>query len=472
MTRSPFRALPPCWLAAGRCSPAARRRDMLAGDKIDYRSSQRPAPRGLEVPPDLTQLAARHRATSRSQRRRQRLDVPGADRGSRARRRPRPPRGRAAATLGDDCASSALGNERWLSTHAARRSSSGRRCAPSGRTTASTSSSDRAEAGVMETDWAENRAKLPQRHHPPHDRQGLRLRVLDRRARQVPHARRAHRRPAATSSSATAAWRRSTSASARSHTVWQPRPTDPQLEAEFLARLMVKLGAKDEEAKAAVATAPPPRRRARRRAPACSTDQPGADAAGRRRLRPRLAPRRPGARSQRLHGRGPRPRRRACTSCATSTRRSPAREEPGFFAKLFSFGKKDDGAGLAKYRVKVTGEGNASSTRRRPRLAGQAGDRRSRQAHRRPAARRPEVTLAGAQARRRVIRFCSLGSGSSGNATVVEATSGITTTRLLIDCRLLAARARRAAGARRPRRRATSTRSSSPTSTATTSAAR
>jgi phosphoribosyl 1,2-cyclic phosphodiesterase len=32
-----------------------------------------------------------------------------------------------------------------------------------------------------------------------------------------------------------------------------------------------------------------------------------------------------------------------------------------------------------------------------------------------------------------VIRFCSLGSGSSGNATVVEASGGITTTRLLID---------------------------------------
>jgi phosphoribosyl 1,2-cyclic phosphodiesterase len=32
-----------------------------------------------------------------------------------------------------------------------------------------------------------------------------------------------------------------------------------------------------------------------------------------------------------------------------------------------------------------------------------------------------------------VIRFCSLGSGSSGNATVVEATTGITTTRLLVD---------------------------------------
>ena len=32
-----------------------------------------------------------------------------------------------------------------------------------------------------------------------------------------------------------------------------------------------------------------------------------------------------------------------------------------------------------------------------------------------------------------MIRFCSLGSGSSGNATVVTATSGITTTRLLIE---------------------------------------
>ena len=32
-----------------------------------------------------------------------------------------------------------------------------------------------------------------------------------------------------------------------------------------------------------------------------------------------------------------------------------------------------------------------------------------------------------------MIRFCSLGSGSSGNATLVEATNGITTTRLLID---------------------------------------
>ena len=32
------------------------------------------------------------------------------------------------------------------------------------------------------------------------------------------------------------------------------------------------------------------------------------------------------------------------------------------------------------------------------------------------------------------MRFCSLGSGSSGNATLIEASSGATTTRVLVDC--------------------------------------
>ena len=33
-----------------------------------------------------------------------------------------------------------------------------------------------------------------------------------------------------------------------------------------------------------------------------------------------------------------------------------------------------------------------------------------------------------------MLRFTSLGSGSTGNATLVEASCGITTTRLLVDC--------------------------------------
>ena len=47
-------------------------------------------------------------------------------------------------------------------------------------------------------------------HHPQHARQGVRRPLLHRRARQVPHPRRAHRRTAARSTSATAAWSRST----------------------------------------------------------------------------------------------------------------------------------------------------------------------------------------------------------------------------------------------------------------------
>jgi outer membrane protein assembly factor BamC len=40
-------------------------------------------------------------------------------------------------------------------------------------------------------------------------------------------------------------------------TAWQPRPSDPELEAEFLRRLMVKLGTPDERAKQLTASAEP-----------------------------------------------------------------------------------------------------------------------------------------------------------------------------------------------------------------------
>jgi outer membrane protein assembly factor BamC len=44
------------------------------------------------------------------------------------------------------------------------------------------------------------------------------------------------------------------------NTVWQPRPADPELEAEFLRRLMVRLGTPADKAKAMVAAAAPPQR--------------------------------------------------------------------------------------------------------------------------------------------------------------------------------------------------------------------
>ncbi len=38
-------------------------------------------------------------------------------------------------------------------------------------------------------------------------------------------------------------------------TAWQPRPADPDLEAEMLRRLMVRLGVAEERARTAVASA-------------------------------------------------------------------------------------------------------------------------------------------------------------------------------------------------------------------------
>ncbi len=48
-------------------------------------------------------------------------------------------------------------------------------------------------------------------------------------------------------------------------TIWQPRPSDPELEVEFLSRLMVQLGAPEDKARNSVAAAtsqPPARARA------------------------------------------------------------------------------------------------------------------------------------------------------------------------------------------------------------------
>jgi outer membrane protein assembly factor BamC len=48
----------------------------------------------------------------------------------------------------------------------------------------------------------------------------------------------------------------------RTQTAWQPRPSDPGLEAEFLRRLMVRLGTPEGEARASVTTAQPGAQRA------------------------------------------------------------------------------------------------------------------------------------------------------------------------------------------------------------------
>lgn len=112
------------------------------------------------------------------------------------------------------------------------------------------------EVGVMETDWAENRAKIPQ--------DGLRNllgKVLDNlystaerdkfRTRLEPGA-----EPGTTDIFISHRGMYETFISeGKDQTRWQPRPADPELEAEFLRRLMVRFGTDEKRAAAAVAAA-------------------------------------------------------------------------------------------------------------------------------------------------------------------------------------------------------------------------
>jgi outer membrane protein assembly factor BamC len=106
--------------------------------------------------------------------------------------------------------------------------------------------------GIMETDWAENRAKLPQDFirstigklfdglYSTGERDKYRTR-LERRADGGTEIYISHRGMQEVFTDAT-----------EERTAWQQRPSDPELETEFLRRLMVSLGATPTQATQAI----------------------------------------------------------------------------------------------------------------------------------------------------------------------------------------------------------------------------
>jgi len=112
-------------------------------------------------------------------------------------------------------------------------------------------------AGLMETNWAENRAKLPQdvirrtlgrvfdSLYSTGERDRFRTRLETVAGGTEVYI--SHRGMIEVYTSAE-----------KEATMWQPRPSDPELEAAFLQRLIVKLGADQERAKTMVAGAAPP----------------------------------------------------------------------------------------------------------------------------------------------------------------------------------------------------------------------
>jgi outer membrane protein assembly factor BamC len=110
------------------------------------------------------------------------------------------------------------------------------------------------EAGVMETDWAESRARIQEGavrdflgkvfdyFHSTAERDKYRTR-LDRTADGSTEIYISHRGMQELYTT------REPTSSTPGATAWQPRPSDPELEAEFLRRLMVRLGTPGERAK-------------------------------------------------------------------------------------------------------------------------------------------------------------------------------------------------------------------------------
>jgi outer membrane protein assembly factor BamC len=227
-------------LAASGCTNFG---DMLAGDKIDYRSGARQTT-GLEVPPDLTQLA-----------RDGRFQAPGgtvsaAAAGSTVTAQPAAPSVAVSALAGMRI--ERAGDTRWLVVP-----TPPEQLWPQLRQfwldAGFTLEIDNAKIGVIETGWAENRAKLPQDFlrrtlgrvlenlYDTGERDRFRMRV--ERTDSGSEVFIVHRGLVEVATDSTL----------KDEFRWKARPADPQLEAEFLTRLMVHLGRDEQQARAEAA---------------------------------------------------------------------------------------------------------------------------------------------------------------------------------------------------------------------------
>ncbi len=214
---------------------------VLQGDKIDYKSASKGA--SLDVPPDLTQLSRDARYT-----------VPGAavtatgyEAGKTSTSVPT-----AVGNVGDVRIERA-GNQRWLVVNR-----------PADKLWDAVRefwqengfllTMDQSDLGILETDWAENRAKIPDdvirrtigkaldSLYSTGERDRFRTR-LERTASGGTEIFISHRGMVETYTN-----------TQKEQTVWVPRAADPELETEFLRRLMVRLGVSQEQSKSLVAT--------------------------------------------------------------------------------------------------------------------------------------------------------------------------------------------------------------------------
>ena len=216
--------------------------------KIDYRSGQKTTP--LVIPPDLTQLSKDTRYAV----------VNGSVSASNVQAAPTDA-SKSAIELGATGSSGVRmerqGNQRWLVIKQ-----------PTDAVwdtlrkfwvdTGFILATDNKPLGIMETEWAENCAKIPMDRlrklfggmidniYSTAERDKFRTRI-ELNAQGETEVYVSHRGVIEVYTEERSG-----------QTIWQPRPTDPELETEFLRRIMLSLGSTEPQAKAAVEAATPP----------------------------------------------------------------------------------------------------------------------------------------------------------------------------------------------------------------------
>ena len=329
--------------------------EIFAGDSVDYRSG---APKGksLDVPPDLTQL-------SRDGRFQPQGGVVSAATSNAANARP----GAAAPALQPATVATVAtvavvsqggarverqGETRWLVVPA-----NPEKVWPQVKAfwqeTGFTLNSENAEAGLMETDWAENRAKLPNdairstigrfidKLYDSGERDRYRTRI-ERTASGGSEIFISHRGLEEVYTN-----------ERKEATTWTPRASDPQLEVKMLTALMVRLGSKEDVARVAVANAPEQPSRARLVSSTAGATMEIDEPFDRAWRRVGLALDRSGFSVE------DRDRTGGLYFVRYVDPKTAGKEEPGFFSKIFSGASAP--AAPVRYRIAVTGNGDKSN---------------------------------------------------------------------------------------------------------------
>ncbi|WP_310737587.1 outer membrane protein assembly factor BamC [Inhella gelatinilytica] len=351
MTRIAPHALTLAVLAAlGGCSAL---NTTFGSDKVDYRSQSKQTT-GLEVPPDLSQLP--QSATAKSQ-----GVVSAVALAAQPAQAPQQTVGAPQVALNQLAGAEIV---RVGPTRLIRTSQSPEALWPVVRAFWGDLGFDlpkeQAEVGILETDWRENRAKLPQDlirrtigtvfdglySTGERDKFRTRLERVDGKTEITV----SHR-----------GMQEVYTGAQKDQTVWTPRAADAELEAEMLARLLLRLGGKEASAVASTAapaalgtpaakpTAPEVRQPALSEVPNEIVMNEGFEAAWRR-----------VGLSLDRHGftMEDRDRRAGLFFLRYADPRQAGKEEPNFLQKLFS---SDKGPSTERYRVSVKSEGNRTT---------------------------------------------------------------------------------------------------------------